>query len=120
MIIPWLLIIPGTLYELFVGVSDSPSFLEKIFISFSLLSNSRILTQIVDVRTMGVCQFQFIHGIRALAAIFILIAHSSGMVPMVHGMRVSVIARYATDIVMFISKKYFIYNINILVNFSNE
>ena len=44
-------------------------------------------------------QFQFVHGIRALASLFIVTAHTSGLVNVLYQMRVAVVARHPTEFV---------------------
>lgn len=131
--LPWLLIIPGTLFEMIYCGQSSPlsansdeeqrtegekledTLLAQILLSFSLLGNSRILFRMVDsaadnnnssktesdqAATAAVnAQFQFVHGIRALASIFIIIAHNSAFVIVLYQMGVSVVARHPTDFV---------------------
>lgn len=94
---PWLLIIPATILEFIFG-DKNYSYLYKILLCFSLIKNNRFLFQIQPTKTSTQRQeFRFIHGIRAIAAIFIMFAHAGGLVLVPTLMPVSVISRFPTD-----------------------
>ena len=100
LVLPWFFVIPGTIYETIYGSSkDNNTLFGQILLSFSMLSNTRILFRMVDNKSILNAQFQFVHGIRAIAAIFIVIAHTSGMVFLSYQMRVSVLARHPNDLI---------------------
>ena len=94
--VPWVFIIIATFMEL-LCIRKSNNFIAKFLHGFSIISNIKYLFHISNDRKNE--EFQFVHGIRAAASVFIVFAHSAGFIFASQQLRISPFARFPEDMI---------------------
>lgn len=89
------LVVLATLSQAYLGRQNCPDFLQ----AFSIQTNLRTLFRISEPIEPIAKRFQFVHGIRTISSLFILIAHASGTVLVPSLVPVSPLARHPHDMI---------------------
>jgi hypothetical protein len=89
-----ILLLIGTLLEIY---STSNILMVRVISCFSIIKNTKILFKISTQRPNVEYQLQFIHGLRVLGTLWVLIAHSSGFILVTVLMKISPFSRYPEE-----------------------
>jgi hypothetical protein len=103
------LLIIGTLIDIF---STSDMSLIRLIVCFSIIRNTKLLFKISDIKKTNNLELKFIHGLRVLSTLWIIIGHSVGFtcVPML--MKISPFTGYPEDGIEILKTVIFQYIVN--------
>src|SRR6218665_2988353 len=95
--IPWCFIVVGTFLD-HLCCGRENNVVSKFLLCFSFTSNIKFLFHITNDNRKNE-EFQFVHGVRALASLFIVVAHSAGFLFVNQQLRITPFAHFPSDII---------------------